>query len=309
MNILRNQQNKNRLKPGTLLLPNTQLSTDDKLKYALGVFQDYKRYGGEACNDLRGKKILELGPGDNHVVALQFLLAGASHVTALDKFRFRHDTHQQGELYGAFRSTLSAEDQRQFDTLVPNRTPVEWSEDAMTCHYDCAVEECVPQLAAESYDLIVSRAVLEYANDLSAAFKNMDTWLKPGGFLVHKIDFRDDGMFTGAGLHPLTRFTFSSNVYRAMTSNSYRPNAYLLNDYLNILNNLGYETEVFVSYLLGQDEELQPHIRLDELTPELVQQAEANVQRVKNSLKQPYKSHSNRDLSISGIFIRARKAG
>ena len=109
--MLRNQQNKSRLKPGTLLLPNTQLSTADKLKYAQKVFQDYKRYGGELLDDLNGKRILELGPGDNHVVALQFLLGGASHITALDKFRFRHDTEHQSELYGGFRSTLDAADQ------------------------------------------------------------------------------------------------------------------------------------------------------------------------------------------------------
>ena len=53
-----------------------------------------------------------------------------------------------------------------------------------------------------SFDLIISRAVLEHIYYIEKAFNVMDVLLKSGGIMIHKIDFRDHGMFSENGFHP-----------------------------------------------------------------------------------------------------------
>src|ERR1035441_4786828 len=60
-------------------------TTDQSLAYIDTVFQEYLEYGGLSIDGLRGKSILEIGPGDNLGVALTFLAAGAHRVVCLDK--------------------------------------------------------------------------------------------------------------------------------------------------------------------------------------------------------------------------------
>ncbi len=46
-------------------------------------------------------------------------------------------------------------------------------------------------MAAGSVDLLLSQAVLESVPALSSAYRTMYTWLKPGGFMSHQLDFGD----------------------------------------------------------------------------------------------------------------------
>ena len=46
----------------------------------------------------------------------------------------------------------------------------------------------------KSVDLIYSQAVLEHVDDLPTAYRCMHHWLKPGGYVSHRIDFRSHGL-------------------------------------------------------------------------------------------------------------------
>ena len=61
------------------------------------TFADYQRYGGLTPERLQGRRVLEIGPGETLGVAIRFLGAGASHVTADDKFvpLLRSSFHQR----------------------------------------------------------------------------------------------------------------------------------------------------------------------------------------------------------------------
>src|SRR5689334_2614698 len=50
------------------------------------TFDGYLRHSGLTAADLAGKRVLELGPGDNIGVALRFAAAGATFVSTIDKF-------------------------------------------------------------------------------------------------------------------------------------------------------------------------------------------------------------------------------
>ena len=49
-----------------------------ELERSAAVFEAYVRYGGDVC----GRRILEIGSGDNILVALRFIAAGAKQVLA-----------------------------------------------------------------------------------------------------------------------------------------------------------------------------------------------------------------------------------
>ena len=52
-----------------------------------------------------------------------------------------------------------------------------------------------------SFQVIVSRAVLEHVFDVPAAWSSMDALLAPGGSMLHKVDFRNHGLYSSR--HPL----------------------------------------------------------------------------------------------------------
>src|SRR6185503_19480497 len=64
----------------------SRLTLQESLDYIEAQFQDYLEYSGLSEGMLRGKKVLEIGFGDNVGVALRFLAAEAEQVVCLDKF-------------------------------------------------------------------------------------------------------------------------------------------------------------------------------------------------------------------------------
>src|SRR3954452_13281304 len=79
---------------------------DGSIDYIDRVYRDYLRYGGLEESDVEGKRLLELGPGDNFGVALRFVAAGAAQVVALDKFYSWRDPHHQRRIYEALLASL-----------------------------------------------------------------------------------------------------------------------------------------------------------------------------------------------------------
>src|SRR2546430_3721229 len=93
-------------------------SLDESLSYIDEQFVDYLTYGQLTAAQLRGKKILELGFGDNVGVALRFLAAGAARVVCVDKFYSRRDVANEREVYAALRARLSDDKQQRFDEAI-----------------------------------------------------------------------------------------------------------------------------------------------------------------------------------------------
>src|SRR3989344_8004674 len=57
----------------------------ERSRYSEEVFYDYFRYSGFTADFLKGKRILEIGPGENLGVALQCLAYGAEKVVCIDR--------------------------------------------------------------------------------------------------------------------------------------------------------------------------------------------------------------------------------
>lgn len=159
-------------------------------RYAVQVARAYAEWLPSGFADLRGRAVLELGPGNNFGVALLLKCAGARRVAVTDRFLARYQAHYHGPLYRAIRGLAAAAfpalDLAPFDAFVAGGS-----------HASGAVEciemplERVAERHAEEFDLVLSNAVLEHVYDPAAAARSLYALLAPGGRGYHQVDFRD----------------------------------------------------------------------------------------------------------------------
>ena len=154
------------------------------------------------------------------------------------------------------------------------------------------------------FDCIVSRAVLEHLYDPLAALDDMAASLAPGGVLIHRIDFRDHGMF--AGHNPLTYLTIPDSLYRAMTRGSGRPNRLLLPAWRDWLERSPLAGSLRITRLAGVEGELEP-AEWDDIDPEARRAALAIVSSIRPRLARSLAVYSDRDLAVSGYVLVARR--
>lgn len=290
--------------PGDSTLDRKPLS--ESLQYIKRVFADYLHYSDISAGMLTGKRVLEAGHGDNFGVALMFLAAGAAQVVCLDKFFSELDSERQSEIYRALRDDLDEGSKKRFDEAISLAGGIELNREKLKPVYGRGIEEARGLLDPESFDLIVSRAVLEYSHNSDAAFSVMDGLLNSGGCMIHKIDLRDDGMFSSTGMHPLTFLTIPDPLYRLMTINSGRCNRRLINYYREKMTSLGYKVKLLVTATLSKGELIPPKDRI-ELGVDYSESTVASINRIRPRLSAAYRCLPDEDLVVAGIFLIAKK--
>ena len=222
------------------------LSLDESLDYIEWVYRDYLAYGGiegfSGC-------VAEVGPGDNFGVALRMLGAGAEHVHTIDRYRSVRDNVRETLVYRALA------ERHGFGRLLTDAGDGSIGIRGLTAHAG-ALAETFFRSSGHRFDYIVSRAVLEHLYDPLAALDDMAASLTPGGTLIHRIDFRDHGMF--AGHHPLTFLTIPDALYRAMTRGSGWPNRLLLPAWRDWLDRSPLTGSLKITRLVGVDGDMDP---------------------------------------------------
>lgn len=277
----------------------------ESLGYIQRQFATYIKYAGLSAESLKGKRLLELGPGDNLGVALKFLAAGAASVVCLDRFYSKRNSEHERRIYLGLRETLSAEDRSRFDQAVNLTEGVQFNPEKLQSVYGVTLEGFADKLPPdhEKFDLILSCAVLEEIYDPDPVFAAMDRLLAPGGGLVHVIDLGDYGMFRNQGMHPLTFLTISEPIYRRMASDSGLPNRKRLGYYDQKMKELGYQSKFFVTSLL-------PNGRLEpaaEYAPGKFKLDSNLVAQIRSKLANDFKSLDEEQLLIDGVLLVARK--
>jgi SAM-dependent methyltransferase len=285
----------------------TSLALQDSLCYIDRAFDDYLVYSRLFHAALRDKRVLEIGPGDNLGVALKFLLAGARQVVCLDKFSSRQDCMQQRSIYRAMREALNDDEKQLFDAIVDPEVGLPEDSAKLVSLFGRGIEEAEQVLEPESFDLIMSRAVFEHVYDPERAFSVMHRLLKPGGYMLHKIDFRDHGIFSKHQHHPLTFLTIPDSVYRLMVYDSGKPNRKLLPYYRNKAAGSGFTARFLITHIVVVENEIVPHkeevisnVDYSDLTLSL-------LKSIRPRLQEEFKNMSDADLMVSGIFLIAQK--
>jgi SAM-dependent methyltransferase len=169
------------------------------------------------------------------------------------------------------------------------------------------VEEADRILEPESFDFIVSRAVIHNVYQIDLGLDSMDRLLVPGGYMLHKIDMSDENMFSSRGMHPLTFLTISESVYRLMAADSAKPNRKLINFYRAAMAARGYETKLFVSSILGAGQ-LIPHKENIKAGEDYSDATLGLIKAIRPQLATPFRTLPDADLAVTGIFLIARKA-
>lgn len=270
--------------------------------YAREEFEDYLRYGGLRAETLNGLRVLEVGPGENLGVAIRFCLAGAE-VTCADRFPSLRPAADQARVYRLMEEELGRGSI--LGTLPEIKDgPVEFVGKRLSYLPGAAAEDLAQRLTPASFDLIVSRAVLEHVFDPDRALSALDVLLKPGGTMIHEIDFRDHGIFTAFGMHPLTYLTFPERLWRALSSHIGAPNRRLLGYFAERFASMGYRCDILKIFEIGSNEKMHEPISKGISTA-----TQGRVESIRPRLSQPFAAMPVEELGVSAIFLKARKPG
>jgi hypothetical protein len=283
-------------------------SAEQSVAYIQGVVSDYCTYGGVSKDWLQGKRILEIGPGDNLGVALLLAASGAAQVVCLDRFETRSDPAQRRKIYETLRSGLSGEQRERFDEAL-DISSLRFRPEKVRAVIGVPIEKADTVLEAGSFDWILSRAVLEEVPKakLAACFDVQHRLLAPAGRMAHKIDLRDYGIFSTRGFHPLEYWTLPGWLHALMSSHEPAPNRRRASAYRALLENLGYRCDTFITHLAGAEAEIEPHWK-DWPRDARVDQARQLVARIRPRLAAEFQALSEEDLMTTGIFVAATKA-
>jgi len=281
-------------------------SLEKSVSYIEQVYRDYLEYSGLGPDAFRGRRILEVGPGDNFGVALKFLIGGATQVVSLDKFYSERNVDQQTRIYLELRKQLSPDEARVFDEAIKLDNGIDVNPKRLKYIYGHGVEEADQILEPGSFDFIVSRAVMHNVYDVDRAFEVMDRLLKPGGCMLHKIDLTDENMFSSRGMHPLTFLTIPERIYYLMAIDSGKPNRKLIGDYREQMQKRGYEAKLLVTGVLGEGS-LTPHKETIEPGVDYSEKTLTLIKQIRPKLAAPYRNRSDAELAATGTFLIATK--
>ncbi|HSQ42515.1 MAG TPA: methyltransferase domain-containing protein [Fibrobacteraceae bacterium] len=242
-------------------IPNVDLA----INYARKVFSDYLERAGLDQEQIGNKVILEIGPGKNLAVALLFLAAGAAKVTCVDKFPSFQSREQQGLIYRSLIDSLSTiEQERLKDVIQFENSGFELNASRLN-FARVSAEEVFSVCPKGSVDWILSRAVLEHVFEIGKALNVFDEVLAPGGFMLHEVDFRDHGMFSASGFHPLFFLRYSQAQWNRMSDHVGAPNRKMCSYYLRFFQGKAYDLKALVVRTFMDDQrELSIPIPLDQ---------------------------------------------
>jgi SAM-dependent methyltransferase len=274
------------------------------VKYIEDVVGDYFEYGNLAPDDLVGKHVLEIGPGDTLGVAMLLLAKGAASVTCVDRFKPSVNPDKNRQVCDALIRNLSSEQQARvaglMDCFIHNKSS---TDGRMIAAYGTAIEQLHHDGKKRYFDLVVSRAVLEHVYDLPEAWNEMVKVLKPDGRMLHKVDFRSHKFFNK--VHPLYFLTFEEWAWRTMTSPDPTLNRQRSNVYRSLLDRTFRDYRIYYTSLL-EHSELVPHPMEMKIGVHYQEGDLAAVGAIRPRLAKQFRDLSDLDLLASGIFIDCR---
>ena len=203
-------------------------------QYFVTCLNDYREQLGlseeEFAEDLKGKAVLEYGPGDVLGVALLMYAHGAESVDCIDRFPLEKTTPKNCLIYRAIMDTLDPK-ARQRAGLAFNTPGLPESGFNPSCIRYVITEDGLVGCELK-YDLVISRAVLEHVNSLERTLGDICNALRMGGISVHKVDLTSHGLDR---YRPFDFLTWPDWTYRAMYSHKGYPNRWRVDKYKEII--------------------------------------------------------------------------
>src|SRR5256885_299755 len=209
--------------------------------YFWSCFYDYFEILGIPASDigryLKGKTVLEYGPGDVPAVAFLMLAHGADAAVCVDRFELYRPSPASAEVLGLLLDDLEGAARLRGEVCF--RTPLDPASGLAEPSFRYVCQDYGLSGLRDEADLIISRAALEYANDLSATFADMRAALRADGIAIHKVDLagqrcNDD--------HPLSFLTYPRVRWWAMCSQKNTVNRWRIDYYRRLVVDYDLET-------------------------------------------------------------------
>lgn len=183
---------------------------------------------------LSEKTILEYGPGDILGVALLLHAYGAKTIHCVDRFPLNKISEKNILVYQALINRLTGDEkQRAMNVFnIPGNPESGFKPNAI----EYSVTNSGLSGKTDTYDLVISRAVLEHVNDLDATFLDIKKALRVAGKSIHKVDLKSHGLDR---YQPFDFLTWSNASYRLMYSHKGFPNRWRVNKYVLAAKNAG----------------------------------------------------------------------
>jgi len=278
------------------------MSVEDAAGYARRVVADYLTYGaGGDTERLKGKDVLEIGPGDNLGVALLLLAKGAHTVTCIDGFAPNFDADHNARIYAAIYNGLSAEERervRDVITLQSDGTATVGG-DRLLCRYGDPMDGSATPLKSESYDIVISRAVLEHLGNLEIGWKNMVKSLRPDGEMWHKVDFRCHDLF--GQIHPLYFLTVPDALWDVISRPDPTLNRLRLPTYRELAARDFRDLRCYITHIVGENE-FSPHVETLVPGTHYSHLHLEMIRAIRPRLVKRFSDYSDEDLLVTGIF-------
>lgn len=282
------------------------MSVEDAAAYARRVVADYLTYGaGGDTERLKGKDVLEVGPGDNLGVALLLLAKGARTVTCIDGFAPNFDANHNSHIYRAIYNGLNAEERERVKDVVTLQSDgtAAVGGDRLLSRYGVPMDSVTTPLGSQSYDIVISRAVLEHLGNLEMGWKNMVRCLRLDGEMWHKVDFRCHNLF--GQIHPLYFLTISDTLWNLISRPDPTMNRLRLPTYRELAAHDFYDSRFYITHIAGENE-FSPHI--ESLIPgtHYGQRNLDGLRDIRPRLQKCFSDYSDEDLLVTGTFLALR---
>lgn len=275
---------------------------EGRVAYIEGVVADYFEEPGITVEALAHATILEIGPGESFGVALKLLGLGARRVVCVDRFDSMLPPKLQNAIYEKILSRMPPEQRARVEGVVRLEGDEIHLDEERLSYISCSLDELDRIVPAGTFDITLSRAVLEHVYEIDKALGVLDVLLKPGGLSIHEIDFRDHGIFSGRHLHPLTMFAIPSEVWHRMGSHTGAPNRRTLSFFRDFFERKGYSVQTAITRFFGS-EDLYLRRSLAEAQAEskqIRQWIRKNAARIEVPVQ-------DGDLLVAAAFVVARK--
>jgi hypothetical protein len=280
---------------------------DAEVKRTHTIYDQYLSYAGLERGAVANKRVIELGPGHHIGVPLLFAADGADRVVGIDKFMPLLTGPEVGVFYSRLRDTLTAEQKARFDRAITLSPEVSLVPERAGYVYKKELPDCAAVLGAGTFDLVVSNAVMEEIYDPAVNFAAQDALLRPGGVMVHRIDLSDYGMFTKHGYHPLEFLTVPEWIYLRMAKGSGQPNRRSIDFYRQTAARLGYQSDIFITRLMGSGVDLPQPKRSLEYGKDYSEHQRKQLEEIRPRLIEPSRKLSDSDLMAGSIVFVGRK--
>lgn len=260
-------------------------SAQEVADYFRRCVSDYFAILGSIADDpstlVRGKCILEYGPGDVPGVALLLIAHGASQVVCVDRFKLVKLSDKNAAILQRLLDGLGGEQlARARECFNTPGDPASGFNETRV-RYQVATDG-ISGLERQA-DLVLSRAVLEHVNDLVSTFADMHRALLPGGICLHQVDLKSHGLHRH---NPLDFLTWPPLLWRWMYGGKGFPNRWRVDRYREAVAAAGFELRLLRATERARREDI------DSIRPYLAR---------------PFRQVSDEDLTWLGFWLLADK--